>query len=410
MSKDNIIVGLDVGSTKICTIVVERDAQDRLNIIGVGESKSNGIRKGVVVNVEETVSAISESLERAERMAGVPIEHAYIGIGGAHISAQNSRGVIAVSRADQEISQADVDRVIEGAKAVSIPVNREIIHVIPTDFIVDGQGGIKDPRGINGVRLEVEAHIIEGSTAFIKNLSKCVEQAGLEIDDLVLSPLAASQAILNERQKELGVALVDLGGGTTGLVVFEEGDLLHSAILPIGSEHITNDIAIGLRSSIDVAEKFKLKYGFAYPDEVDKKEEIDLSKIGLEEESVVRRKRIAEIIEARVKEIFSMVNDELKKIDKAGKLPAGVVFCGGGAKLPGIVDVAKTQLKLPAEVGFPQGFSGMVDKVDDPSYAVAGGLIIWGAKERLKEEEPSIFLPVTNIIDRIKRLFKSFLP
>ncbi|PIZ56612.1 cell division protein FtsA, partial [bacterium (Candidatus Torokbacteria) CG_4_10_14_0_2_um_filter_35_8] len=246
MSKENVLCGLDIGSTKIRTIIVKKEYDSsQYLVVGVGESLSYGIRKGTMVDFEETVSSISESLEKAERMSGVQINHAVVSIGGTHISSQNSKGVIAVSRADGEVSSQDVERVIEAARAVSLPVNREILHIIPKNFIVDGQQGIKDPIGMNGMRLEVDAHIIEGGTHFIKNISRCTEQAGIEVDALVLSPLAAAKAILDKRQKELGVALVDIGGGTCGLAVFEEGDLIHSQILPVGAEHITNDLAIG---------------------------------------------------------------------------------------------------------------------------------------------------------------------
>jgi len=414
MSKENVLCGLDIGSTKIRTIIVKKEYDSsQYLVVGVGESLSYGIRKGTMVDFEETVSSISESLEKAERMSGVQINHAVVSIGGTHISSQNSKGVIAVSRADGEVSSQDVERVIKAARAVSLPVNREILHIIPKNFIVDGQQGIKDPIGMNGMRLEVDAHIIEGGTHFIKNISRCTEQAGIEVDALVLSPLAAAKAILDKRQKELGVALVDIGGGTCGLAVFEEGDLIHSQILPVGAEHITNDLAIGLRTSIDTAERIKLDFGFANAAEVSEREEVNLSKVDSEEEGVVRKKEIAQIIEARAREIFVMVNKELKKIGKSGKLPAGVVFSGGGAKMPGLVDVAKRELKLPSQIGFPAGFKGMVDKIDDPAFATCCGLVIWGDEEVGTGESKgkSInFDSFKNVFGKVRNWSQRFLP
>jgi cell division protein FtsA len=378
MSKKDIIVGIDIGSSNIKTIITQIfSEEEKPRIIGVGNAVSSGVRKGIVVDLEEAVASINESVEKAERSAGVAIGKAMVSIGGNHISSQYSKGVIAVGRADGEVTDDDISRVINAAQAISIPPNKEILHIIPKSYSLDDQKNIKDPLGMSGVRLEVDSLIIEGSSPFIKNINKCVEQAGIEIEELVLSPLAASKATLNKRQKELGVILIDIGAGTTSIAVFEEDDLLHTAIIPLGGSHITNDIAIGLRTSIEVAEKVKLEYGNALSKEISKKEDIDLSQIDSNEEGIVSRHHVAEIIEARLEEIFLMVNKELKLIGREKLLPAGAVITGGSAKIPGVVDLAKNVLGLPAQIGFPIPLGGLVDKVDEPSFVTAVGLILW---------------------------------
>jgi cell division protein FtsA len=335
MSKENIVIGLDLGTSQIRTIVAQVQGDDsRPLVLGVGSALSAGISNGVVVDMEETIGAINKSKEEAERIAGIPIEHAFVSINGKHISSQFSKGVVAVSRADGEISEEDVNRVINAAQAISVPNNKEIINVIPCNYTIDGQDQIKYPVGMNGVRLEVNALLVQGAAHFIKNLQKCVEQrCGIDIDDLIFAPMAATKAVVTRRQKELGVVVVDLGKETTGIAVYEDGNILSAKVIPVGSGHITNDIAIGLRTSIDVAEKIKLGYGNAIVADVDRTEEIDLNEIDSGEEGVFKRRYVTEIIEARVEEIFSLVDSELKKLDKSGMLPAGVVITGGGAKL-----------------------------------------------------------------------------
>ena len=386
MSKNDIICSIDVGSSKIKTIIARIiSSEENPRILGVGVAESFGVRKGMIVDLEETLNSINESVEKAERIAGFLVKRAVVSIGGNHISSQLSKGTIAVGRADGEVSSDDIERVISAAQTVSIPANKEILHIIPRNFSLDEQKDIKDPLGMSGVRLEVDALIIEGSTPYIKNLSKCFEQAKIEVESFVLSPLAAAKSILTKRQKELGVVLVDIGGGTTSLTVFEEDDLLLSVILPIGGSHITNDIAIGLRTSIDVAEKVKLEFGNALPKEIGKKEDINLSEIDSSEEGIVSRYHVAEIIEARLEEIFNLVNKELRKIEKDRLLPAGAVLVGGTAKIPGAVDLAKSALGLPAQTGFPISLGGLVDKVDDPSFATAVGLLMWEAESFQQE-------------------------
>lgn len=420
MSKKDIIVGIDIGSSNIKTVITQIfSEEERPRIIGVGNAVSSGVRKGIVVDLEEAVASINESVEKAERSAGVAVNKAMVSIGGNHISSQYSKGVIAVGRADGEVTDDDISRVINAAQAISIPPNKEILHIIPKSYSLDDQKSIKDPLGMSGVRLEVDSLIIEGSSPFIKNINKCVEQAGIEIEELVLSPLAASKATLNKRQKELGVILIDIGAGTTSIAVFEEDDLLHTAIIPLGGSHITNDIAIGLRTSIEVAERVKLEYGNALSKEISKKEDIDLSQIDSNEEGIVSRHHVAEIIEARLEEIFSMVNKELKIIEREKLLPAGAVITGGSAKIPGVVDLAKNILGLPAQIGFPIPLGGLVDKVDEPSFVTSIGLILW-ALENFPTTKRNLFSGkrivgnlsgnINDSVSNIKKWLGKFLP
>ena len=416
MSKGDILIGIDIGTSSIRTIVAQKqDDNSKPLVLGVGESPSHGISNGIIVDIEEAANAIMQSREEAERITGTPIERAYISANGNHISSQFSKGVVAVSRADGEISEEDVNRVITAAQAISMPNNSEIIGVVPCSYTIDGQEKIKDPVGMNGVRLEVNTLIIEGTAPFIKNLVKCVQRCGIDadIDDLAFAPLAASKAVLLKRQKELGVAVIDIGKGTTGVSVFEDGNILHLAVIPIGAGHITNDIAIGLRTSIDVAEKIKLEYGTALAQDVAKKDKINIADIDQNEEGEFSRKYIVEIIEARVEEIFFLVDKELKKVDRSGMLPAGVVLTGGGAKMPEIVKLAKKILKLPAQIGFPKELGGVVDKVDDPSFATAVGLIMWDADENgvFSSGKSKFRLPsFSGAGQKVRKIFKTFLP
>lgn len=381
MAKPRVIASLDVGSSKIRTVVGTLEEKSPApNIIGVGIAPSTGLRKGAVIDVEETINSISSSLEDAERMAGEPINHVFLGIGGSHIESINSKGVIAVSNAGNEISEDDVDRVLEAAQAVNIPGNRRILRIIPKSFTVDEQKGIKYPVGMTGIRLEVDAHIITGLVPSVKNIEKCVLQAGVDIDDIIPSCLASAEAVLSKRQKELGVVVVDIGCGSTSVSVFEEGTTLHTAVLGVGGENVTNDIAIGLRTSIDTAEKIKIEYGTCSPGDVNDREIIDLSLVSKIDTQKVSKKLMAEIIQARYHEIFILVKDELAKIHRDGMLPAGVVLTGAAVKMPGTIDLARETLNLPVQIGFPQNFDGVVDKIDDPAYATAIGLILWGTR------------------------------
>jgi len=415
MPRQKIIIGIDVGSSNVRVAVAEQGKEQGMpfQILGVGQARASGMRKGVVADLEETVKNIKEAVAAAERTGGIKIESATISLGGDHLSCRSSRGVIAVSRADGEISAEDTDRAVRAASAISLGANREIIQVVPKQFCVDSQQSVKDPVGMRGVRLEVDVLILDGATPFIKNLAKAVGEAEVDIDGLVPSPLASARAVLDRRQKEFGVLVLDMGSGTTGFCVFEEGDIIDSCILPVGSGHITNDLAIGLRTSIDVAEKIKLEYGSVLPDEINKKEMINLEKLGDEEGSVSRQK-VAEIIEARAAEIFDLAHKRLKQIDRAGLLPAGVVLVGGGAKLSGLVDLAKQRLRLPAQIGFPIDFEGVIEQVDDPCFATVLGLILCAGEQaeefRNRSSNVFYFSSLASVADKFKKWFKSFLP
>jgi len=417
---EEIYTGLDIGTHGIRIAVGKpvpaADGKEHIHIVGAVEVPSSGLSKGTITNIENAVASVSKALEQAERITGLPLNTAWVGITGSHIIAQESRGVVGVSRTDAEIRDEDVERAIEAARTVATPTNYEIIHTIPKSFIVDGQRGVKDPVGMNGIRLEVDALIIQGLTSQIKNLTKCVYRTGLDIEDVVFSILATAEAVISDRQKDLGVCVVNIGAATTSLVVFEEGDIRHTAVLPVGGDHVTSDIAIGLRTSIDVAEEVKLRYGSCLPDSVGRKEEIDLGELGAPQAEMVSRRFIADVAEARVQEIFEMVDKELAKIDRSGMLPAGVVLTGGGSKLPGLLEAAKSSLRLPAALGTPIGVTSVIDRANDPSLSTAIGLVLWGHHIRGGQETSGWgkLMSRVNVLDKaansFKKLFKSIKP
>lgn len=411
MAKQNIIAGLDIGSSKV-TLSVGQIQEGIINVIGMTKAVNNGMRKGAIVDIEETISAISAAVEEAERMAGVPLSNVIVGISSPQVTSSISNGVIAVSRADGEVTENDAQRAIEAARAIALPPNQEIIHIIPRSFGVDGQSNIKDPVGMTGIRLEVNTLVMGVDTTTVKNLSKCVYQAGLEINDIVYSPLATAKAFLSKKQKEVGVMLVDFGASNCALAVFEEGEVISCKVIPVGSMHITNDIAIGLRISIEVAEKIKLKYANANPEEVKDKEMIDLSVFDPNEKQKVERKYVAEIVEARLGEIFSLLREYLRKIGKDGMLPGGLVFTGGGSQTKGLIEFSKETLRLPAQLAYPMAeISGLVDKIDDPVYANSIGLMMWGAEEGKTPNKINFSSPqVGKIVDKAKGFIKQFLP
>jgi cell division protein FtsA len=377
MSQTRTYVGLDIGTTKISAIIAEMDPETRdIKIVGVGMSPSEGLRRGVVVNLEKTVASIARAVEEAERMAGVQVKGVYAGIAGDHIRSINSRGVIAVSRRDNEISQADVDRVVDAAKAVAIPMDREIIHVIPQEFIVDDQDGIKDPIGMSGVRLEAEVHIITGAVTSAKNICKSITRAGLKVHDLVLEPLASSHAVLGPDERDLGVVLLDMGGGTTDVAVFYEGSIRHTAIVPLGGASVTNDIAIGMRTPIDQAERIKIEHGCALASMVGPLEKLVVTGVGGRGDKEILRAQLASMIEPRMEEIFALSNREVKKNHFADMLGAGVVLTGGTSLLPGAVELAEQIFEMPVRRGVPSGLSGLMENVRDPRYSTGVGLIL----------------------------------
>ncbi len=417
--KDNIIAGLDIGSTSIRLVIGQKipgPTGEELQIIGAVSVPTSGVSKGIVNSIEETTSSISACLEKAERLVGVPISRVWVSINDPHIKCERSKGVVAVSRSDGEIGDTDVNRAIEAARALAVPVNYEILHVIPIKFGVDNQSDIKDPIGMNGIRLEVETLIIQGLSTQIKNLTKAIYRTGLEIEDLVLAPLAAAEAVLSPKQKELGVALINLGSATTSLAVYEERNLIHTAILPIGAEHITADVAIGLRCPINLAERIKQKYGQAVIDDGTSQDEIDVSNLVKEEEinddiTTVSRKYVSEIINARVEEIFDRVDSEFKKIDRSGMLPAGVIFVGGGADLDSLVESAKKKLRLPAAIGLAKNINVVIDKVKNPEFLTALGLVIWGSHSELEGASNGKFKKsLDGLFEKTKGLFSKIMP
>lgn len=383
-----VLASIDIGSSKIATVIAQGGEEGNdggLRILGVSQVPSMGVRKGQIVDIEETAGAIIQSVEKAERMAGFAIDKVVAIINGGHISCQNSHGVVAVAAPSGEIERSDVDRVIDAARAVSLPASREIIHVLPVEFIVDGEVGVKDPVGMSGVRLEVETHLITCSSTALKNLTKCISEVGADVTGVIFSGLASSYAILSDTERELGVVLVDIGGGTTSMAVFADSALVHSRSLPIGAKNITNDIAIGLRTSLEGAEKIKLmlseKEGKAKGQEVE--DEIDISKLGEVQDGAktISRKTLTEgIIKPRLNEIFTMIGLELKQAGFGGRTPAGVVITGGGALTAGAADSAKRMLALPVRVGAPVGITGLVEDLSFPAYAATVGSVIWASR------------------------------
>ena len=410
MPKERVLASLDVGSAKIRTVVAIADGQQDHavpNVIGVGLSPSLGMRKGQVIDVEELIHNIISSIEDAERMAGVPVNHVFVGMSGAHVEAFDSRGVIAVS--GSEITVDDVGRVLEAAQAVSIPPNRRILHIEPKSYAVDEQRGIKNPVGMTGIRLEVEAHIITGHIQHVKNVEKCVDQAGVDIDAIVPATIAAAEATLTKRQKELGVIVIDIGAGCTSIAGFEEGTILHSVSLPVGGEAVTNDIAIGLRTSVDTAERIKIEFGSVLPGEVGEREMIDLSSVSRVDTQTVSKRFMAEIMQARYFEIFTLIKDELQRIGRSGMLPAGAILTGAAVKAPGILDLSRDVLGLPVQMGFPVDIGGVVEKVDDPAYATALGTLVWGMREG-KTAMPLNIFQMKRTVQQVGSWFRSLLP
>lgn len=407
MSNNDIITGVDLGSGAIRIAVGQVHNAGDLRIIGLAEGESIGINKGVITNIEDTVSSISACVEKAEKLIGIPIEHVYVGISGSHIISQESKGVIAISKADGEIKQEDVARVLDASKTVVTPANYEILHVLPRSFSVDNQPGIMDPIGMTGVRLEVDAQIIFGLSNQIKNLTRAFYRVGIGIDDLVFSVLATAESVLDKRQKELGAVVINLGSTTTSIAVFEEGDVLTAKVLPIGSRHITSDIAIGLRVHMDLAEAVKLEYGTSLPQEVGKLEQINFKDLVNTEDGAASRKEVAKIIEARCEEIFKFVDNELKKIDRSGKLPAGAVLTGAGSKLNGLAETARDGLRIPTSYGVPYGFTSGINKAFDTSFSTAVGLVLWGERPMLVKSK---FSSVAGVGSKVKNWLKNLLP
>jgi cell division protein FtsA len=405
--QENIIVGLDIGTTKICAVVGEVGPSD-INIIGIGTHPSIGLRKGVVVNIEATVDSIKKAVEEAELMAGCEISSVYAGIAGGHITGFNSHGIIAIK--GHEVTQQDVDRVIEAARAVAIPMDRELIHVLPQEFIVDEQAGINNPIGMAGVRLEAKIHIVTGAVTSAHNIVKCANRAGLDVCDIVLESLASGDAVLTEEEKELGTALIDMGGGTSDLAIFSGKNIHHTFVLSLGGHNLTNDIAIGLRAPLAEAEKIKIKYGTALASKIKGDENIEVPGMGGRPPRKLPRQILGEIIEPRVEEIFALIRREIYRAGVENLIPSGVVITGGSALLDGITDVAESVFHLPARLGQPRGISGLVDVVNNPMYATGVGLLLYAAKnhnpQKFRIRDANIF---SRLVARMKKWFKEII-
>lgn len=375
--KEELVVGLDIGTTKICAIVGEV-VDDGVNVIGIGSYPSRGLRKGVIINIESTVEAIKKAIEEAELMAGCDITGVYVGIAGGHIRGINSRGIVAIK--DREVRATDIKRVIGAAQAVAIPVDREIIHVIPQEYLVDEQDGVKDPLGMSGVRLEAKVHIVTAAACASQNVVKCCNRAGLTVHEVVLQQIASAEAVLGQDEKELGTVLVDIGGGTTDIAIYNSGSIMYTSVLPIGGNHLTNDIAVGLRTPAHEAEKIKQKFGCVLTSLVQKEETIEVQSVGGRKPRILSRMILAEILEPRVEEIFQLVRQELIRSGYEDRLAAGIVISGGCSVLEGIPELAEQVFNLPVRRSLPRGVGGLVDVVRSPMYSTGVGLVLNGAR------------------------------
>jgi cell division protein FtsA len=379
--RSSIIVGLDIGTSKVCAIVGEMTERG-VEVIGVGSQASQGLRKGVVINIESTVESIKKAVGEAELMAGCEINTVFTGIAGGHIKGFNSHGIVAVK--NKEVSERDVERVIDAAKAVAIPMDREVLHILPQDYIIDEQDGIKEPLGMSGVRLEAKVHIVTGAVTSAQNIIKCCNRTGLNVADIVLEPLASAEAVLTPEEKELGVALVDMGGGTTDIALFHDGAVKHTAVLAIGGNHLTSDIAAGLRTPIGEAERIKQRFGYARMSMVTKDERVEVPSVGGRSSRTISRQILCEIIEPRLDEIFQLLRREIAKSGYDGSLSSGVVMTGGSTLLPGMVEMAEEVLGMPARSGVPIHVGGLVDVISSPIYATGVGLVLYGMKRQEK--------------------------
>ena len=400
-----IIVGLDIGTTKICAVVGEVHG-DAVEIIGMGSHPSDGLRKGVVINIEHTVDSIKEAIEEAETMAGCEISSVYAGIAGGHIKGFNTPGIIALK--EKEVTKRDIDRVIEAASAVAIPMDREVIHTLVQEFIVDDQDGIMDPLGMAGVRLEAKVHIVTGAVTSAQNIIKCANKAGLDVYDIVLEPLASSEAVLTKEERNLGAALIDFGGGTTDMALFSRGAIKHTSVLALGGDNLTYDIAVGLRTPKLEAEKIKIKYGCVLSSLIGRDETIEVPGVGGRKPRTLSRQILGEILEPRVEEIFSLIYSEIANSGYENLLGSGVVVTGGCAELPGISELAEQVFNAPARAGYPQGIQGLTDLVNKPMYSTGVGLVLYGAKaikrkRKFRIRDSNIFHLV---MERMKKWFR----
>ncbi len=406
MSDERVFVGLDIGTTKIAAVVARLDEYNTLNIAGVGNSPSHGLRRGVIINIEKTVQSIKKALEQAQLMSGCHIDHIYAGIAGDHIRSINSKGVIAVGGKDKIITQNDLDRVVDAAKAIALPMDREIIHILPQEFIVDDQDGIKDPVGMAGTRLECEVHIVTSSAASVQNIVNCVKQAGYSVEEIVLEPYASSLAVLNPDELDLGVAIMDIGGGTTDIAVFLDGSIRFTSVLGLGGEHVTNDLSHGLRTPMDQAEEIKKKHGCALQSMVAEDEHVMVSGIHGRAPREIARSVLSAIIEPRMEEMFTMVLSELEKSAVYDSLAAGIVLTGGASLLPGTEELAERVIGIPAKIGTPIVSGGLVETVKSPIFSTSVGLIQYAVKRKPEMGSSGKGGILKKLVDQIKDYFE----
>lgn len=413
MARERIVVGIDVGTTKVCTLIAAVSPEDQLEIIGAGITPSRGMRRGVVVDVDAAVQAIAASVQKAEQQSGYKIMSAFVGISGAHISSTNSHGVVAVRRADNVITEDDIERALEAAKVVNLPHDREVIHVVPRHFVIDGQEGISNPAGMLGRRLEVETTVVAGTQTAIHNLSRCIEQVGVGIDALVVQPIAAGEAVLTTAEKDMGVALVDLGGGTTDAGVFIDGSIAYLASVPVGGNHISNDIAVGLRTPFLAADEIKIRHGYAISEAIEEDRVIDIASYDAGDGGPVSRRVLAEIIEARLEETFDLVHESLERggfeVGRSGRdggIPGGIVLVGGTAQLQGIRRLAAEVFNTSVRIGTPTGMFGLVETISSPAYAASVGLLKWGLSQADDFGGPA----GESVVARLRDWLRSFFP
>jgi cell division protein FtsA len=410
VEREAVLVGIDVGTTKVSVLIGEVARDGSLTIVGKGTVPATGLRKGVVVNIDQTVNSIAQAVEQAERLSGWKIDRAFVGVGGQNVESQNSRGAVAVSGHDREVGREDVNRATEVARAVSIPSNREVLHVLPRGFIVDGQEGVKDPLGMSAIRLEVETHIVTAGATAVQNLTKCVVAGGVRIDELVASSLASAEAVLTETEKELGVAVADIGAGTIDLAMFSEGSPFHTGVLPVGGNNVTMDVAAVLKTSLQVAEELKIHHGTCDLRAVDPDETINVTSLGEEAGRTVSRLELCQIIEARVRETLELLVNEMRASGH-GMLPAGIVLTGGGAQLAGLSELGREVLQMPVRIASPAGVGGLVDNLMNPASSTAIGLLRWGAAVTLADG-PTRYesAPARGGLGRIRDAFRSIFP
>jgi cell division protein FtsA len=403
-SGGNMIVGLDIGTSKVVAIVGEINAEGGLNIVGIGRHRSRGLKKGTVVNIESTVQSIQRAVEEAELMAGCQIHSVYAGIAGSHVRSMNSHGIVAIR--DKEVYPADIERVIDAAQAVAIPADQKVLHILPQEYIIDSQEGVKEPLGMSGVRLEAKVHLVTCATNAAQNIEKCIKRCGLETDEIILEQLASSYSVLTEDEKELGVCLVDIGGGTTDIAIFTEGAIRHTGVIPIAGDQVTNDIAMALRTPTDNAEELKIKYACALSQLASADDMIKVPSVGDRPPRELSRQALADVVEPRYDELFHLIQAEIRQSGYEDMLAAGMVFTGGTSKMEGVAELAEEIFHMPVRIGMPTEVNGLVDIVRNPTYSTAVGLLLYGMRQAQEREGSVVREPGITLFERVKNIFR----